>query len=230
MAVARSNDHPVVDETAAVGTGDLHWSAAVEAGAELEPSPPGTCGGGPGHPLKFALPSRQVVHAAEADRSFRAGTQPEEAGAHGSVPTAPTPVVARCEVAGHGGSCHAATLALRPVRRHKRGLAPGCRLQGGVGDVGPCCAAEGCCVGQVADAAWDATAMNPVVQMVRVAEEVSAGAELGEKVGGGWPRQPQHGVVAAGDTANKLNRHLGTARWAIGPGDRVEPEGCWDAD
>ena len=66
--------------------------------------------------------------------------------------------------------------------------------------------------------------------MVPVAEEISAGAELGEKVGGGWPRQPQHSVAAAGDTGNDLNRHHGTTGWALGPGDRVEPEGGWDAD
>lgn len=72
--------------------------------------------------------------------------------------------------------------------------------------------------------------MNPVVQMVGVAEEISARAELGEKVGGGWAWQPQHSVAAAGDTGNDLNRQLGTTGWAVGPGDRVEPEGRWDAD
>jgi hypothetical protein len=118
MAVARSNDHPAVNEAAAVGTGDLHRLAAVEPGSELQPSPPGTGGRGAGHPLEFALPSRQVLHAAETHGGFRAGTQPEEARPHGSVPTAPTPVVARYEVAGYGGSWHAATFAPGFVTRH----------------------------------------------------------------------------------------------------------------
>jgi hypothetical protein len=73
MAVARSNDHPVVNEAAAVGTGDLHRSAAVEPGAELEPSPSGTGGRSPGHPLEFALPPRQVVHATETHGGLPGG-------------------------------------------------------------------------------------------------------------------------------------------------------------
>ena len=82
-------------------------SATVEAGAELETSPPWSGWGVSCHPFDRALALVQRTDAAEADADLRVRVEPEHAGDHGSIAAAPAAGVGAVgEVATYSSSLH----------------------------------------------------------------------------------------------------------------------------